>query len=304
MRNRLTGLIAATYTPMHPDGSLKLSLVPKIVDHLFNGGVSGIYVCGSTGEGPSLTGEERKAVAEAFIRASDGRLPVIVQVGHNSVAESKDLAAHAESVGADMISASSPSYFKPDCLNSLLLSMGEVASGAPDLPFYYYHIPLFTGVPIDMVEFLEEGAGRIPSLAGIKYSDFNLPEYQACLNCCDRRFDVLWGCDEMLLSALVVGARGAVGSTFSVIASLYLRIIESFEKGELEEAARLQYESVQFVRLLSRYAPLHTSLKSVMKFIGLDCGDVRLPQQPLQAGVTERIHAALKRLNLLKWMAT
>jgi N-acetylneuraminate lyase len=304
MTNRLTGLIAAAFTPMRPDGELKLSLVPETVDYLFATGLSGIYVCGSTGEGPSLTGEERRAVAEAFVAASDGRLPVIVQVGHNSVPESKELAAHAQSMGADMISACSPSYFKPDCLDTLISSVSEVASGAPELPFYYYHIPSFTGVPLDMVEFLERGAEQIPNLVGIKYSDFSIFEYQACLNCCEGSFDVLWGCDEMLLSALVVGARGAVGSTFSVMAPLYLSIIDSFERGDLESASRYQHESVQFVRILSRYAPLHTSLKAVMRFVGLDSGDVRLPQRPMPNGVWEKIHADLCASGLVRWLAT
>ncbi len=302
MKKRLTGLIAAAHTPMGGDGSLNLALVPRLVDYLVSAAVSGIYVCGSTGEGPSLTGTERKAVAEAFVASADGRLPVIVQVGHNSVDESRELAAHAQAVGADMISSNSPSYFKPGDIDSLVLSMAELAGGAPELPFYYYHIPSFTGVPLDMVQFLEQGCERIPNLVGIKFSDLKVFDYQACLNCCDGRYDILWGCDEMLLSALVVGAKGAVGSTFNAIAPLYLRIIESFESGNLEESRRCQYLSAQFVRIVNRHAPLHTSLKAVMKMIGLDCGGVRLPQQPLPDGVYEKIQADLEAAGLMEWL--
>jgi len=303
MGESLTGLVAAAYTPMFEDGSLNLAMVPKIVDRLVSIGVSGIYVCGSTGEGPSLTGEERKILAETFVGAVNGRLPIIVQVGHNSVREAKDLAAHAQSAGADMISANAPSYFKPADAGSLLRSMAEVAQGAPRLPFYYYHIPAYTGVSIDMVEFLEKGEQEIPALAGIKFSSPAISEFQACLDCCGGKFDVLWGCDDMLLSALAVGAKAAVGSTYNVVAPLYLRIIESFEEGCLEEARRCQQLSVQFVRMLNRHAPLHTSLKEVMKLMGLDCGGVRLPQQPLPEGASEKIRADLEESAMMEWMA-
>ena len=302
MDKRLTGLIAAAYTPMDDEGGLKLALVPRMVDYLVSAGMSGIYVCGSTGEGPSLRCDERKAVAEAFVQACGGRLPIVIQVGHNSVAMSKALAAHAQAIGADMISSNSPSYFKPGDAESLVLTMAEVASGAPELPFYYYHIPSFTGVPIDMVEFLERSPDRIPSLVGIKFSDLKVFDYQACLNCCDGKYDILWGCDEMMLSALAVGARGAIGSTFNAIAPVYLRILEAFDAGDLEEARRFQYLSVQFVKIMNRHAPLHTSLKAVMKMVGIDCGGVRLPQQPLPGGVSEKIRADLETAGLVRWL--
>jgi len=243
------------------------------------------------------------ALAETFVEAANGRLPIIVQVGHNSIAEAKGLAAHAQAVGADVISSSSPSYFKPVDVESLVLTMGELAGGAANLPFYYYHIPAFADLSIDMVEFLEKGREQIPNLVGIKFSDTNVFDYQACLSCCAGRFDILWGRDEMLLSALVVGANGAVGSTYNVVAPLYLHLIESFERGDLEEARRCQHLSLQLVRILSRYAPLHTSLKEIMKLVGLDCGGVRLPQQPLPDGASERIRVDLEKEGLAEWIS-
>ena len=105
MSTRLRGLLAATYTPFAPDCSLALEDVPPLVERLLADGVGGLYVCGSTGEGVSLSTAERKQVAEAFVAAAAGRVPVVVQVGHNSLAEACDLAAHAQAVGADASSA-------------------------------------------------------------------------------------------------------------------------------------------------------------------------------------------------------
>ena len=181
MPSKLVGLIAATYTPLHRDGSLNLDPIPGMVDHLLESGVSGLYVCGSTGEGVSLTSDERRSVAEAFTAAANKRVPVVVQVGHNSVAEARGLAAHAQEIGADVISATCPSYFKVGNISALVDCMSEVASGAPELPFYYYHIPILTGSTIDMAGFLRQASERIPNLHGLKYTAPLLHEYQACL---------------------------------------------------------------------------------------------------------------------------
>ncbi len=151
---KITGLVPAVFTPMHEDGSLNLTMVPVMVEHLLAQGASGLYVNGSTGEGVSLTSSERIAVAEAYVQAAGGRVPVIIQVGHNSLAEARALAAHAQAIGADAISATPPSYFKPGTLDALVDCMAQVSAGAHRLPFYYYHIPSVTGVDLDMVDFL------------------------------------------------------------------------------------------------------------------------------------------------------
>ncbi|MEZ6062381.1 MAG: dihydrodipicolinate synthase family protein [Planctomycetaceae bacterium] len=204
---KLTGLIAATYTPFHADGSLNTKPIPEYVDFLLNSGVSGLYVCGSTGEGVSLTGDERRVLAEAFVKAAAGRVPVIVQVGHNCLREARELATHAADIGADVISATCPFYFKPASVDLLIASMAEVAAGGPNLPFYYYHIPSMTGVNLNMTEFLSKAADSIPNLAGLKFTSTTVHEFQSCLSIDNGRFDILWGCDEMLLSRS--GHRGS-----------------------------------------------------------------------------------------------
>ena len=95
---RLDGLVAATYTPLDDDGAVNATVVGPMVEHLLQSGINGLYVCGSTGEGMSLSSDERKIVAEAYVQAADGRVPVIVQVGHNSLAEARQLAEHAQAV--------------------------------------------------------------------------------------------------------------------------------------------------------------------------------------------------------------
>lgn len=300
MECRLTGLIAAACTPMHDDGTLRLEQVPSIVDYLERAGVKGLYICGSTGEGVSLRSDERRAVAEAFVQAARGRLKTIVQVAHNSLAEARQLAAHAQEIGADVISATAPSYFKADSVEVLADCVARIASAAPELPFYYYHIPALTGVTLDMVDLLPIAAERTPNLVGMKYTAPTVHEFQACLELAGGRFDMLWGCDEMLLSAMAIGARGAIGSTYNIAAPLYGRLMEAFDRGEIEEARRLQFLSVHMIRVMKRY-PFHAALKAILKMLGIECGPCRLPLPGIDVSQVTQLRCELEALGFFDW---
>lgn len=131
---RYEGLFAAAYTPFNESGEVRIEPIGLMVDWLLRRHVNGFYVCGSTGEGMSLTSDERRRVADAYVTAVAGRVPVFVQVGHNSLREAQQLASHAASIGATAISATCPSYFKVDTVRTLVESMAQVAAGAPSLP--------------------------------------------------------------------------------------------------------------------------------------------------------------------------
>ncbi len=298
----ITGLVPATFTPLREDGSLNLAQVPPIVDHLVSHKMSALFVCGSTGESAALTTAERQATLEAHVRAAAGRVPVIAHVGHTSLAAARLLAAHAQQVGAAAIAALPPFYVKPASVDVLVACMADIAAAAPELPFYYYHIPGLTGVNLDMVEFLGWGAERIPTLAGIKYSSPTLYEFQTCLDAAGGGFNLLFGVDEMLLSGLAAGAHGAVGSTYNFAAPLYQAIMQAFAAGELAEAQRLQRLSAQMVRtVVGRYRGA-AGLKAMMAFAGLDCGPTRLPQVALTPAEIEALHGDLATLGFLEWL--
>lgn len=297
----IKGLIAATFTPLKSDGSLNLSAVEPIVEHLLRNRIDGLYVCGSTGEGPSLSSEERKAVAQAYIEAVAGRVPVIVQVGHNSLVEARDLAHHAQASGADAISAVPPSYFKPGSLEVLIACLQEITSAAPELPFFYYHIPQLSDVIVDVVELLEHAQKALPTLVGVKYSSMNIYELQACLAAVGGRYKLLFGVDEMLLSGLVAGAHGAVGSTYNFAAPLYRKVLEAQARGDLGEARKHQQRAVELVRTISRY-PAAPALKTVMSFVGVDCGPTRLPLTPMTETAVTALQEELEALGFFEWI--
>ena len=300
MKQRFTGLIAATFTPMHADGTLRLDRAAPMVEFLQRSGITAIYVVGSTGEGVSLSAGERRETAEAFVRAAKGRMPVIVQVGHTSLVEARELAAHAQETGADAVSAVPPFYFKPTSAANLADCMAQVADGAPALPFYYYHIPSITSVGLDLVEFVRIARERLPTFAGIKYTAPTVHEYLACVQEAGDDLDIFWGVDEMLLCGLAAGAKGAVGSTYNYAAPVYRRIIKAFEHGNMEEAREWQARSVEMIRrILSAGGP--AAQKAVMQLIGQDCGPTRLPLSPLGKDEIERMGSRLREIGYFDW---
>jgi N-acetylneuraminate lyase len=300
-RFRMAGLVPATFTPMHDNGSLNLDQVAAIVERLQAHQVTAMFVCGSTGEGASLTTAERQATLAAYIDAAGGRTPVVAHVGHTGLADARELAAHAQSAGAAAVSALPPSYFKPVDIQGLVACMADIAAAAPALPFYYYHIPGMTGVTLDMVEFLRQAADCIPTLAGIKYTAPTLYEFQSCAAFDSARFDLLFGVDEMLLAGLATGAQGAVGSTYNLAPRLYKALIAAFATGDLAEAQRLQLLSVHMVEAVKRYRPL-PALKAMMQLAGIDCGPARLPLQAMTRQETAALSRELAAIGFLEWM--
>lgn len=292
---KIEGLIAAAFTPFQEDGSLNLDLIPSLVDKLVNDGLKGIFVCGSNGEGPNMTTEERMKVAEEFVKAARGRLLIIVHVGHSSIAESKILSAHAAAIGADAFSSVAAFYFKPVSVQNLVDCMTDIASAAPTLPFYYYHIPHLTGVGMDMIEFLQLAGDRIPNLAGIKYTSSTIQEYQACVTFDNGRFDILYGLDELLVPALSVGAKGAIGSTYTFAALLYLKIVDAFKRGDLLTAREQHAYMVEVIRVLLKYPPI-PGQKAIMKMLGWDLGPCRLPLTTLSTENFDKFYKELDDL--------
>ncbi len=292
----LKGLLAAALTPFNADGTVSLKTIEPIVELLIRNGVSGLYVCGSTGEGISLSTSERKDVLEEYIRAVNGRIRIIAQVGHNSLVESRDLAKHAAKAGADMISATCPSYFKASDTESLAECVTTIASAAPETPFYYYHIPALTSSPIDIVSFMETASRQIPNLVGLKYTDPKLFEYQACMAINDGALDIIWGVDEMLLGAVATGGKAAIGSTYNITAPLSLRVMQSFADGDIKAAREHQLQSALFIRELLRY-PFHAAVKFVMAQQGVDPGPVRAPLKNLTDEQKISLAEMLKRVD-------
>ena len=151
-----------------------------------------------------------------------------------------------------------------------------------------------TGVSLPMPEFLEKAAARIPTLAGIKFSNPDLASYLLCLR---TGSDIPWGIDEWMLAALATGARGFVGSSYNFAAPLSHRLIAAFKRGDFEAARREQ----QLIALLAHHGYMGAA-KAVMGMLGVEVGPARLPNACLSTGQTNSLRTELETLGFFDWI--
>jgi N-acetylneuraminate lyase len=301
---KLTGFVAATHTAFHADGSLDLDAVEKQASHLLSHRVAGAFIMGTTGECHSLSLAERLALTQRWIEVTRGTsLPVVVHVGANSLSDARALAADAQQRGAFGIAALAPSYYKPRDVSTLVDCMAEIASAAPDTPFYYYDIPSMTGVALPMADFLKQA--RIPTLAGLKFSNSDLMMFQLCLQQDPERLSLFWGSDESLLAALALGGEGvgAVGSTYNFAAPIYHRLLKAFGAGDLARAREEQSRSVRIVQCLcATPGGFLGASKAVMNWLGVPVGPVRLPLVNPTAPQAAELRLGLEKMGFFEWV--
>ncbi|WP_309399953.1 dihydrodipicolinate synthase family protein [Cerasicoccus maritimus] len=298
---KLDGLIAAPFTPFHADGELNLAIIPEYAAYLKEIGVNGIFICGTTGEGGSLSIYERQQVLQAWVSAAKGELQIIAHIGHASAKESRELAVHAAETGAEAIAAMPCSRWPISDIDTLVNWIADIAK-ATLLPFYYYHIPSISGVNLPMRQMLECACDRVPNLSGIKFTYEDLLDFQLCRDACDARYDISFGRDEALLSALALGATSAVGSTYNFAAPLYSRIISAFAEADHGTAVQLQRQSAELIDVMIKHGGL-SAIKAAMSYTGLDLGPCRLPMKSLKVKQTSLLLNDLEQRGLLQYIA-
>ncbi|MGL6178348.1 MAG: dihydrodipicolinate synthase family protein [Tannerellaceae bacterium] len=275
---KIVGLINAPFTPFYPNGEVNLEPIAAYAALLKRNGLKGVFINGSSGEGYMLTEAERMQIAEEWMKYSEADFKVIVHVGSTCVKSSHNLAKHAQEIGAWGIGAMASPFPKVARVEELVKYCEEIASGAPELPFYFYHIPALSGIFLPMVPFLEAVDGRIPNFAGIKYTYENLYEYNQCRLYKDGKFDMLHGQDETILASLALGgAQGGIGGTTNYNGLVLNGILEAWKEGDIEKARELQNFAQAVINVICNYRGNIVAGKKIMKFLGLDMGDNRTP---------------------------
>ncbi len=292
MFEKIEGLINAPFTPFHANGELNLDPIEKYAELLVKNKLQGVFINGSSGEGYLLSEEERMQIAEKWMSVVPAGFKVIVHVGSTCIKESFRLAQHAQKIGAFGIGAMASPFPKVGRVEELVKYCEEIAAGAPNLPFYFYHIPAFNGVFLSMLEFLKAVDGRIPNFAGIKYTFESLYEYNQCRLYKGGKFDMLHGQDETILPCLAMGgAQGGIGGTTNYNGINLVGIIEAWKAGDLEKARELQNYSQEVINVICKYRGNIVGGKRIMKLIGLDLGPNRTPFQSM----TDAEEASLKK---------
>lgn len=288
---KIEGLIDAPFTPFDAEGNVNLEPIPAYAAMLKANGLKGVFVNGSSGEGYMLTDDERKRLAEAWLDAAPEGFKVIVHVGSCCLRSSRELARHAAEHGAWGIGAMAPPFPRIGRIEELVKYIEGIASAAPDLPFYYYHIPAFNGAYLPMIDLLRAVDGRVPNFAGIKYTFESLYEYNQCRLYRDGKYDMLHGQDESILPCLAMGgARGGIGGTTNYNGRELTGILDAWKRGDLEAAREHQNFAQDVINVICRYRGNIVGGKRIMKLIGLDLGPNRVPFR----NMTDEEEAAMK----------
>jgi N-acetylneuraminate lyase len=293
------GLVAAPFTPMDKRGNPDTGMIPEYYSFLEKNKIAGAFINGSTGEGVSMTQKERQtnALAWAACLKQGGTLRVINLVGGTSYQECIENAVFSREAGLSAIAVLAPYYFKPAGAEPLAEFVARVGESVPDMPLYFYHIPVLTGVSIPMAGFLKRISSMLPNFAGIKYTREDFMDFLTCLSYNDGVYDMLWGRDECILSALVLGCRGAVGSTYNYAAPLYHSLIAAFDSGDLLSARQLQLKSIDMISLLGKYGGIATG-KAFMRYIGMECGEFRLPVKNMEKHIFDQFAGDVRQLGI------
>ena len=275
-KDKYQGIIPAFYACYNEHGEVDGERVELLTKYMLKKGVKGVYVGGSSGECIYQTVADRKLTLEHVMKAAEGKLTVIAHVACNNTAESKELAAHAESLGVDAIAAIPPIYFHlPEY--AIAEYWNDISSAAPNTDFVIYNIPQLAGVALTMPLFRE--MKKNPRVAAVKNSSMPTQDIQMFKAEGGEDFIVFNGPDEQLVSGLAIGADGGIGGTYGVMPELYLKIEELVKAGNMEEAGKIQYAANEIIyAMCACHGILYGVIKAILKIReGLDLGGVRKP---------------------------
>ncbi|HEV8230781.1 MAG TPA: 4-hydroxy-tetrahydrodipicolinate synthase [Thermoanaerobaculia bacterium] len=288
------GCGTALITPFDDKGRIDFGALGKLVDWQVEQGIDFLVPCGTTGESATLSGEERKAVTAAVVKAADGRVPVVAGAGGNHTAKAVFWARDAETVGADGILSVSPMYNKPS--PDGLVRHFEAIAEAADLPIIAYNVPTRTGTDMDVDTILR--VAEIPRIVGLKEASPNFGKIARMMTMLPEDFVVFSGEDSTALALFALGGRGVISVASNEIPGEMSALCAAALSGRWDEARKLQRKYLALMEMNfweSSPGPVKCALAAMGR-----CGDtVRLPLVRVRDDTRRRIEKLLGGLKLL-----
>lgn len=285
----IKGVIPALITPFDEHEEFDENRMRKLVNHLIERGMDGLYLTGSTGEGFLMTPEERKKVVEVVIDEVHGRIPVIVHVGAISTKISIDLAKHAYVTGADAISSVPPFYWKFKEEN--IYKYYEAVSMSTPLPMIVYNVPLAGLLGFDFICRL----AKIPNVKGVKYTACTHQDIYKCKDKISQDFMVYSGADEMAVSGIINEADGIIGSFYSMMPDVFKDIYHKVKSGDIAGAQKKQKIAVDIIEASLKY-DYYAVIKESLRWMGVDAGYVRAPFMNLSEEEIKKVKQSFKEI--------
>ncbi len=269
------GVIPAFYACYDDNGDISAERTANFAKYLFEKGVKGLYVCGSSGECIYQSKEERKITLESVMKAVGGKMTIIAHVACNNTRDSMELAAHAESLGVDAIAAIPPIYFRlPE--DSIAKYWNDISSAAPNTDFVIYNIPQLAGVALTMPLFKKMLEN--PRVIGVKNSSMPVQDIQMFKMEGGDDCIIFNGPDEQFISGRIIGAGGGIGGTYAVMPELFLKADELIKEGKITEACEIQHAIDKIIyAMCACKCNMYAAAKQILKEKGVECGSVRPP---------------------------
>lgn len=294
---KMEGIITPIVTPFYRnlDQSINYEACMKLINHLIDHGVKGIFILGSNGEFHVLDEEEKVEFAKRVIEMVDYRVPVYVGTGACSTKATIRLSKKMEEIGADALSVITPYFLKPTNEN-LIAHYTEIAKSVK-LPIMLYNIPKATGCPLDpeVVERLAD----IENIKGIKDSSGNEDTIRAYAEIAQRKdISLLVGSDSKIAFAYGLGAAGAVAGTSNVIVDTLVKLDKALREGRKDEAEKLQ-KDIDVLRGVLKLGAIPSVMKRAVELAGIaHVGPARKPIQELSTEDDQKIKEALSYYHL------
>lgn len=288
MKNPLfTGVCTALVTPFL-NGEVNYPMLERLIARQLEGGVRAIVLCGTTGEAPTLTDEEKRDIIARAKQVTGDDCLIIAGTGSNDTSHAVRLSRQAQEAGADAVLVVSP-YYNKATPEGLCLHYQAVALSV-QLPVIVYNVPSRTGVDIPVSVYRELSA--MPNIAGVKEATGDMKKILSIRAQCPAHFWVWSGCDELTVPTLALGGAGVI----SVLSNLYPEMTQTMVSagldGDFDTAADLQIRFEPIIRaLFSQPNPI--PVKAAMKLLGFDCGEPRLPLTPASHQLAEKLGTLL-----------
>lgn len=283
------GVIPATISMFNEREELDEQGTRELIRFLLDRGVEGFYLCGSTGEGPLMTSEERMREVEIVMDEIDGRVPVVVHVGAISTKLSIELAQHAQKCGAVGISSVPPYYYRFS-EQQVLDYYAELAASV-EIPMIAYNIALAGLMSFDMVKKLSQ----IPNIAGVKYTDTLHSDIIRMKEEIGQDFIVYSGCDEMAVSGLLAGADGIIGSFYNCIPDMFIEIAKAVETNDLKTAREKMRQAACVIHYCCKTPCYFTAIREIAEIMGLRKSYGRRPFKPFDEEQSRAFREGLKK---------
>ncbi|MBO4297868.1 MAG: dihydrodipicolinate synthase family protein [Clostridia bacterium] len=276
------GVFPAFYACYDDENAVSAARAKKLARHLVDKGVKGLYVGGSSGECIYLEKEERMQTLEAVMEEVKGECTIIAHVACNNTRESRQLAAHAESLGVDAIASIPPIYFHlPD--HAIAAYWNAISDAAPNTDFVIYNIPQLAGVALSANLYRE--MRQNPRVIGVKNSSMPAMDIERFKRVGGEDSIVFNGPDEQYVPGRAIGADGGIGGTYGVMPELFLKMESLIREGRWDEARRIQAVVNDIIAgLCACHGSMYAVIKKVIEIReGLQLGSVRAPM----AGIIE-----------------